>query len=133
MSGNIVADPEVFAPEGSEYTKLTWAIANNDKRMKNRQTGEWEDYVSFIQCEYWTKNPTKWINRIVKGAGCVVEGLLKQERWEKDGNKGSRIVIELSSWPLMLEKAPNTSSQTSDTYSPPKEPVKDRFEDDIPF
>ena len=58
----------------------------------------------FFDCEYFTKKPPQhWLaSQLRKGIGVVVYGSLKQERWEKDGQKQSRIKIKLSTYPLVL-------------------------------
>jgi len=91
ITGNITKDPETVSPQGSEYSVLKFAIANNDESKK--VNGKYEDIVSFFDIEYWTKNVQYWIQKITKGARVTIQGRLKQERWEKDGNTRSRIKI----------------------------------------
>ena len=91
ITGNITKDPETVSPQGSEYSVLKFAIANNDESKK--VNGKYEDIVSFFDIEYWTKNVQYWIQKITKGARVTIQGRLKQERWEKDGNSRNRVKI----------------------------------------
>ena len=91
ITGNVTKDPETVSPGSSAYSVLKFAIANNDESKK--VNGKYEDVVSFFDIEYWTKNVQYWIQKITKGARVTIQGRLKQERWEKDGNTRSRIKI----------------------------------------
>lgn len=106
LSGIITGDPQVFAPEGSESTKITFNVANNDNSKKIN--GNWESVPLFIEVEYWTKNPQKWIQKIIKGNKCSFIASLKMESWEQDGNKRSKLVAEIPSnkFPEIVEKTP---------------------------
>lgn len=102
LDGNITGDPKVYAPDGSEYTCLTFSIANNDEKKK--VGNEWESVASFFELKFWTKNPTHWIQKIVKGARCYVEAIAKQEMWEKDGVKNSKVIFNVQGFPNINSK-----------------------------
>jgi len=106
LSGIITGDPQVFAPEGSESTKITFNIANNDNSKKI--DGEWQSVPMFIEVGYWTKKPQNWIQKIVKGNKCSFVAPLKMETWEQDGHKRSKLVAEIPSFsfPEIVEKEP---------------------------
>ena len=101
MSGNLTREPEVRTIPNSDYSVIAFGIANNDESKKSAD-GSYENIASFFDCEYFTKNPQHWLAQLRKGIGVVVYGALKQERWEKDGVKQSRIKIKLSTYPLVL-------------------------------
>lgn len=101
MSGNLTREPEVRTIPNSDYSVIAFGIANNDE-SKKQQDGSYENIASFFDCEYFTKKPQHWLAQLRKGIGVVVYGSLKQERWEKDGVKQSRIKIKLSTYPLVL-------------------------------
>ena len=133
LSGNLTREPEVRTIPNSEYSVIAFGIANNDE-SKKQQDGSYENVASFFECEYFTKKPQHWLAQLRKGIGVVVEGSLKQERWEKDGQKQSRIKIKLSNWPLILagkdeQRQVAPAQQEQSTPVPPEQ-----FEDDqIPF
>ena len=91
ITGNITRDPETHSPQGSEYSVLKFSIANNDESKKVND--KYEDVPSFFDVEYWTKNVQYWIQKLTKGAKVTVQGRIKQERWEQDGNHRSRVKI----------------------------------------
>ena len=53
ISGNVTREPELFSPEGSEFSCIKFSIANNDERKKEGEN--WVDVASFFDLEYWTK------------------------------------------------------------------------------
>jgi len=128
VSGNITREPEVFSPESSEYSVIKFSIANNDERKK---AGDgWEDVVSFFDCEYWSKNPQFWLTKIRKGDKCFVHGALKQQTWETEGQKRSKVVLKVIGFPEVFEKKGDT------TYNQPSTPAFQGGadpEENIPF
>ncbi len=130
ISGNLTREPELQGIQGSDYSVIKFAIANNDERRK-LNTGQYENIASFFDCEYWTKNPQHWMKQLYKGTPVVIEGRLKQEKWEKDGQTRYAIRIIVQSYPIVA--AGKDEKQTA-----PKQPTDiggpESFEDDqIPF
>ena len=129
ITGNITKDPETVSPQGSEYSVLKFAIANNDESKK--VNGKYEDIVSFFDIEYWTKNVQYWIQKITKGARVTIQGRLKQERWEKDGNSRNRVKIVANvamNEGFAIEVHPKVQKEQEQGSAPAQ-----FDEDDIPF
>lgn len=107
--GNLTRDPEVrTTPTGKAV--LSFAIAQTQR--KKNDAGQWEDgETSFFDVEFWPSDPAYWIKRLGKGTGVVIDGELKQDRWEDaDKNVRSKIVIRATSifskWLNELTAAP---------------------------
>lgn len=83
LVGRLTRDAERRGENGP----LSFAIAS-DRRVKHGE--EWSDEASFFDVEYWHKSLDKYL---VKGKQIAVSGVLKQDRWEKDGEKRSKVVI----------------------------------------
>ena len=133
LTGYVTGDPKTFAPQGSEYTKLTFTVANNDRRVKN-ESGEWEEAPVFIDVEYWTKSPQNQIAKIKKGvffAGDVRD--LHIDKWDHEGKTYSKIVCTLDAFfprlinPQKQQAEPQVTQQTAPAQK------ADTFEEDIPF
>ena len=142
LSGNLVRDPEIVDTGQSEYGLIKFSIANNDERRKNRDTGEYEDVVSYFDLQYWTKNVSLWSQRLWKGCGVVCECRAKQDRWQQeDGTNRSRVIFTVRKFPIMQasKEQPSVPSSSQDapeqkpTYTPPSAPAGGGYEDDIPF
>lgn len=67
-----------------------FGIAVND-RQKNKDTGQWEDgEPSFYDVTAFGQFAENVAESVRKGTRVVVFGTLKQDRWEKDGQKHSK-------------------------------------------
>jgi single-strand DNA-binding protein len=89
MMGNLTRDPELrYAASGKAVCGL--AIANNRVYTKN---GEKVNEVSYFDVEVWGAAAENCSKYLYKGSGVIVEGRLRQERWEKDGKSQSRVRI----------------------------------------
>jgi single-strand DNA-binding protein len=87
--GNLTRDPEMkYTPSGKAVCSLS--IANNRIYTKN---GERVTEVSYFDVEVWGPIAENCSKYLTKGSGIVVEGRLRQDRWEKDGKTQSRVRI----------------------------------------
>lgn len=84
--------------------KLQLHIANNESRKKG---DKWEDEASYFDITVWGKPAENLKQKIRKGLLIAVSGRLKQDRWEKDGQKKSKIYINADSVQILekVEKA----------------------------
>lgn len=132
ISGNLTREPESQAV--NEWSIIKFAIANNDERKKNDK-GEYEGITSFFDCEYWTKNPAYWLNQLRKGTPVVLEGRLKQEKWEKDGQTRYAVRIVVQGFPIVAaSKAEKAQGVEPATQKPADIGGPEQFDDDqIPF
>ena len=128
IMGNLTRDPELkMTPSGKAVCSLS--IANN--RIYNKGT-ERVTEVSYFDVEVWgpiAENCTKYLK---KGSGIIVEGRLKQDRWEKDGKTQSRVRITANSvhfMPKRADEAGGVSSPASASAS--KSPDADFNPEDI--
>lgn len=99
VSGNLTRDPEL-RQTASGTAVLGFSIAVND-RVKNPQTGEWENRPNFIDCTMWGSRAEAVSKYLVKGGKIAIEGHLRQNVWEKDGQKRTKIEIIVNELELM--------------------------------
>lgn len=92
--------------------KLQLHIANNESRKKG---DKWEDEVSYFDITVWGKPAENLKAKIRKGLLVAVSGRLKQDRWEKDGQKKSRVYINADSVQI-LEKVEKASAENNDGF-----------------
>ncbi len=86
--GNLTRDPE--SRTVGETTVCTLGVAVNE-RVKSG--GEWTERASFFDVEVWGAQAEACAKYLSKGRQVAVSGSLRQERWEKDGQKRSKVVI----------------------------------------
>lgn len=84
--------PEIkYFGSGSHRTRFVLKVNRNYQK-----SGE-DKKVSFISCEVWGKPAENLFNRKGNGVGELgITGELVQDRWEKDGQKQSRVYINVS-------------------------------------
>lgn len=128
IDGNVCGDPQV-KPVGTEWTVLEFQIGNNDNRKKEGE--EWKTIPVFIWLKYWTKNPTTWIQKIVKGAYISCAGKMTQDNWEQDGQKRSKIVYTIDGLPTI--RASTGHATTAGSAAPDAPPENDKNDDPPPF
>jgi single-strand DNA-binding protein len=125
--GRLTRDAELkFTNNGTPVCKFS--IANNQRRKKEDQ---WVDEAHFFDVALWGKQAESLNPYLKKGKQICMEGQLRQDRWEQNGQARSRVEINASNVQL-LGGAPRGGEKTEVPDSP--EPAAgDKFEDDIPF
>ena len=91
ISGNLTRDPELRQTQ-SGMSVLRFGVAVND-RVKNQQTGEWEDRPNFVDCIVFGQRAQSLSQYLSKGSKVAIEGKLRWSQWEKDGQKRSKIEV----------------------------------------
>lgn len=90
LMGNITADIDLrYTGSNTAVTDVTLAI--NEKR-KN-QAGEWVDETVFVDVTLWGRTAEVASEYLSKGSPIFIEGRLKLDRWEQDGQKRSRLKV----------------------------------------
>lgn len=93
LVGNLTRDPELrFTPTGAAVCEFSIAI--NSKR-KDKASGEFIEEVSFFDVVAWAKTAEVCAEYLKKGKSVLVEGRLKQDRWDdkQSGQKRSKVTI----------------------------------------
>ncbi len=120
IMGNLTRDPELkYTPSGKAVCSLS--IANNRIYTKD---GERTSEVSYFDVDVWGTSAENCSKYLSKGSGIIVEGRLKQDRWEKDGKTQSRVRISANAvhfMPKKREDATSSGSSFSEEGSSPKE------------
>lgn len=90
LIGNLTKDPE--SREAGTHTVASFSIAVN--RRSKGQDGQQKEDVSFVDCEAWDKTATLVMQYLTKGKPVLVQGSLKQDRWQtQDGQNRSKMKI----------------------------------------
>ena len=133
LIGRLTRDVEL------KYTNSGFAIANLslavNRRVKRDDT--WQDEGSFFNCVLIGKRAEGLAQYLVKGKQLGIQGELRQNRWEQDGQPRSRVEIFVNDIQLLGGRGSEQSSRgaggQSEQYSSPEIPRADDFDDDIPF
>ncbi|MGD9646162.1 MAG: single-stranded DNA-binding protein [Pirellulales bacterium] len=90
LVGNLTRDPELrYTPGGTAVTDIGLAV--NDRR-KNAQ-GEWVEETTFVDVTLWGRTAEIASEFLGKGAPALIEGRLKLDTWESDGQKRSKLKV----------------------------------------
>ena len=90
LIGNLTRDPELrYTPSGMAVTDIGLAV--NDRRKT--PNGEWVDEPTFIDITLWGRTAEVVSEYCTKGKPLMVEGRLKLDTWETDGQKKSKLKV----------------------------------------
>ncbi len=115
LAGRLTREGAVkFLPSGQPVVNFTIAV----NRSRKRDDGRWEDEPSFIDCVYFGKAAEAVNPYLEKGRQVIIQGELRQSKWEVDGQQRSKIEIVVSN--LSLGQQAQGSSQRQGGYNRPQ-------------
>ncbi len=148
LVGRLTRDPEMrYTNSGTALCKFSLAV----NRRKRSGDNNWTEEVSFFDVLLWGRQAETLNNYLTKGKQVAVNGELRQNRWEQDGQKRSRIEVVANNVQLLgspsqgggagksvQQNNPSHAQQTESNYTqkPQKNeyaPGPEGFDDDIPF
>ncbi len=121
LLGNLTRDIELrYTTSGMAIGDV--GIAVNDRR-KN-QNGEWVDEATFVDVKFFGRTAEIAGEYLSKGSPVHLEGRLKLDMWEKDGQKRSKLYVIVEHMQLIGSKPsgeggssrPRTTAQVQETY-----------------
>ncbi len=90
LMGNLTADVDLrYTPTNTAVTDVTLAV--NDRRKS--PTGEWVEETVFVDVTLWGRTAEIAGEYLSKGSPVFIEGRLKLDRWETDGQKRSKLRV----------------------------------------
>ena len=137
LVGNLGNDPETrYMPDGGAVTRIS--IATN-KTWNDRSTGEKKEQTEWHRVVFFRRLAEIAAEYLKKGSMVYVEGSLRTNQWEKDGQKHCTTEIIANEMQMLdsrggADSMPSASDGTSASSSPDfGPPPEDDFDDDIPF
>ncbi len=141
LVGRLTKDAEL------KYTNTGFAIANFSLAVNRRikKDDNWQEEVSFFNAVLFGKRAEGIHQYLVKGKQIGIQGELRQNRWEQEGQPRSKVEIIVNDIQLLGGRGsdqtqPDFTSQGSQGSQvsqgvPPRQerPTADDFDDDIPF
>jgi len=90
LMGNLTKDPEVrYTPSGTAVTDIRLAV----NRRFRTSDGQDRDETCFVSITVWGRQAETCGEYLGKGSPVLVEGRLKLDEWEKEGQKQSRLGV----------------------------------------
>jgi len=132
LLGNLVRDPELrHLTSGNCVCDFSIAV---NKAWTDKQ-GNKQEHVSYIDCEAWGRTAETITQYFHKGKPILVEGEIKQDRWEdNDGKKRSKLKVNVHRFVFL----PRSKDDDEESRPPAKsaassEPYTQITDEDIPF
>ncbi|NOZ40312.1 MAG: single-stranded DNA-binding protein [Planctomycetes bacterium] len=89
LMGNLTRDPELrYISTGTAVSEIGLAV--NDRVKKGDQ---WVDEATFVDVTLWGRTAEVANEYLSKGSNILIEGRLKYDTWEKDGQKRSKLRV----------------------------------------
>lgn len=113
LNGNVTRDPEVrVVKSGSKETKVAnFTLASN--RHFTRADGSKDKEVTFVDCEVWDSGAETIGQFVKKGSPLLIEGSLKLDTWETDGEKRSKLKVRVNRFDLGPRNKTSESVESS--------------------
>jgi len=144
LVGRLTRDAELKSiASGQAVCKFSIAV---NRRRKNGE--QWEDEPNFFDVVVWGRQGESLHQYLVKGKLVGVDGELRQDRWQQDGQNRSKVEI-VANYLQLLGGNPGGNSSGGGTSSGGggmpsgggnnsqaqggNAPAEDGFADDIPF
>ena len=153
MIGNLTRDPD-YKQQQSGQALCKLSIASN-RQFRNKQTGLLVQEVCYVDVEVWGPQADNCRQYLQKGRPILVEGRLKLDTWEAEGQTKRRhsivaervvflgsnqqaegVTDEAGITPSQAAPSRAASMKSKDNSSEDTVPdavFKDAFEDDLPF
>lgn len=142
LIGNLTRDVETRGlPNGGSV--YTWGLAIN--RRYKTQAGEQKEEVTYVDCNAFGRTGEVVSQYTQKGDPLFVEGRLRLEQWESEGQKRSKLSVTVESVQLLKRRGDGDSQEQPEAsrplgQRPPRKPVSNPIGDeqhfndaDIPF
>ena len=110
LVGNVTRDIEL-RQIGSGSRVCDLGLAVNDR--KKTQSGEWVDETTFVDVTLWNKTAEVAAQYLGKGSPVLIEGKLKLESWETDGQKRTKLKVVGERMQMLGGKKEAAVQQTS--------------------
>ena len=152
LIGRLTRDPETkHTPSGTSVTTFGLAI---NRTYKRKDSDEKVEETTFVDVEAWGTAGEVFARYMKKGRQAYVEGRLKLDSWEKDGQKRTKLLVVLEEFQFLDSGggggggAPSGGGATAErrrTPAPARNPAGGsdtgetpqddyaKFDDDIPF
>jgi len=90
LVGNLTRDIELrYLQSGTAVADIGLAV--NDRRKT--QSGEWVEETTFVDVTLWSRTAEVASEYLSKGSPVLIEGRLKLDQWETDGQKRSKLKV----------------------------------------
>lgn len=117
LAGNLTKDPEMrYTAQGTPVTTMRLAV---NSRVK--QGGEFKDETLFIDIVIFGKQAETATQYLSKGRSVLVEGRLRENRWEYEGQQKSKFEVIANTVKFLSKRDSGGESTSNSDQTPPAE------------
>ena len=114
LIGRLTRDIDLkYTTTGTAIAAVSLASNRSVKKQDN-----WETEVSYFDANIYGRMAENLKPYLIKGRMILIAGRLKQDRWEKDGQKFSRIKIEVEEVQLLGGKSSESLNNSNEREQP---------------
>lgn len=114
LIGRLTRDIDLkYTTTGTAIAAISLASNRSVKKQDN-----WETEVSYFDANIYGRMAENLKPYLAKGKMILIAGRLKQDRWEKDGQKFSRIKIEVEEVQLLGGNSSENPNNSNDRVQP---------------
>jgi single-strand DNA-binding protein len=132
LVGNVTRDVEVrYTPGGAAVTDIGLAV--NERYKKG---DEWMEETVFVDVTLWGRQAEVAGEYLTKGSPVLIQGKLRLDSWEQDGQKRSKLKVVADTMQLLgskKDKVEGESEPEPKTAKPKKKATKDSDTEEVPF
>jgi len=98
LVGRLTRESEIrYSQNGGAVVRFSIAI----NRRKRTGENKWEDEANFFDCVYFGKAAESINQYLEKGRQVAIQGELRQNRWEQDGQARSKVEVMVNNLQLL--------------------------------
>ncbi|MBX3317491.1 MAG: single-stranded DNA-binding protein [Phycisphaeraceae bacterium] len=101
LMGNLTRDIELRHTNSNQAVATIGLAVNRRWRTPD---GEDREEVTFVDCEAWGKTAETMSRFLAKGRPVFIEGRLKLDQWEKEGQKFSKLKVVVENFQFIDSK-----------------------------
>lgn len=116
LTKDLGTDERSFGYVANGQARANVSIAVNRSRKNGDQ---WTDEVNYFDITIWGKTAENLKPYLTKGKQIIVDGYLKQDRWEKDGQKFSKVTVVANNVQLIGGKGDGAPSVGTTSHFQP--------------
>ncbi len=115
LVGNLTRDVELrYTPQGTAVTEIGMAV--NDRVKRN---DEWVDEATFVDVTLWGRTAEVASEYLSKGSSLLIEGRLKLDMWEQEGQKRSKLRVVGERMQMLGGRKTGSTTSGDNAYSQP--------------
>ncbi len=132
LIGRLTRDPEIrFLPSGNQVTSFTLAV---NRRYRTKNSEEWKEETYYFDVEAFSFLAERLGKQLNKGVQIVLEGHLRQDKWEtSSGEKRTKVKIVAEKVNILSRPGRPEEIETPSEPEEVIEPEDLSSDEDIPF